>query len=198
MPCLHKIPRETRFPVSFCLVPVLFVPVLTLCCVLMKRLTKWDEVNIQKMHARTQSKCMPRGKLVLLQVKALTSLEVARQRQANRAQLQLGLPAQYQGPFPRPAPTAGQLQPSRLPHAPYPGQWAGQMQQKGLLGPKPAGDALGRRLGSIQEKLPTRVEADPAQKARAKLHAIRNELGEVHSVFQCSMSFPVLRILLQP
>ena len=115
----------------------------------------------------------------LLQVKGLSSLEVARRRQANRAQLHLGLSAQSQGPFPRPSQNAGQLQPSRLPQAPHPEQQAGQIRHAGLLGRKPAGDVVGSRLRSIQEKPPSHLQADPAQQARAKLEAIRNELGEI-------------------
>lgn len=123
------------------------------------------------------------GKIFVLQVKALTSLEVARQRQANRAQLHLDPSAQPQGPFPFPAQTSGQLQGgSRLPQAPYPGQWAaGQVQQGGLSNSKLSGSALGKRLGSISEKAPALVRPGRAQQARAKLEAIRNELGEAQT-----------------
>lgn len=115
-----------------------------------------------------------------LQVKGLTSLEVARQRQANRAQLHLGLPAQPQGPLPYPAHmAAGQLQPSRLPQAPHPELRTGQGWHEGLSGVQPAGSVPGKRLGSISETPPRQLQGAPAQQARAKLEAIRNELGEI-------------------
>ena len=125
---------------------------------------------------------------LFLQVKGLTSLEVARQRQASRAQLHLGLPAQPQGPLPHSAHMAvGQLQPSRLPQAPHSEHRIGQDRHEGLLGVQPAVNALGKRLGSISETPQGQLQGAPGQQARAKLEAIRNELGEFHSeVNHCS------------
>jgi len=89
--------------------------------------------------------------LLLLQVKALSSLEVARQRQSNRAQLHLG----------------------QKPLAP------GPLQRAGLLCPRPAGPLqVPGRLQQPSEPLGSAVQqTDPAQQARAKLEAIRKELG---------------------
>ena len=117
--------------------------------------------------------------LLLFQVKGLSSLEVARQRQANRAQLHLGLSAQSQGPLPHPTlMAAGHLQPSGLPQVPHPEHRIGQDQHEGLLGALPAGNVPGKRLGSILETPPGQLQGAPGQQARAKLEAIRNELGE--------------------
>ena len=95
-----------------------------------------------------------------LQVKALTSLEVARQRQANRAQLHVGLPAQSQGPFSR--------------------QPAGQVQARGQL--QAAGQSQPFKLPRVASRF------DPAQQARAKLDAIRNELGKLQPCYQLAAS----------
>ena len=134
-------------------------------------------------------------------MKALTSLEVARQCQANRAQLHLGIAATSQGQTPCPPQTAaGQLQPSRLPQAPHLERQAGQVRQGGLLGAQPAGDFLGRRLGSISEKPPVQLQGAPAQQARAKLEAIRSELGmkpqDSELLIRCLVVPPVSNSLL--
>ncbi|KAL0038988.1 hypothetical protein WJX77_004310 [Trebouxia sp. C0004] len=99
------------------------------------------------------------------QVKALSSLEVARQRQSNRAQLHLGQQPLVPGPLQR----AGLLCPKP----------AGPLQAAGLLCPKQAGplQASGRMEQPSEPLGSALQQADPAQQARAKLEAIRRELG---------------------
>ena len=121
-----------------------------------------------------------------MQVNGLTSLEVVRQRQAKRAQQHFGLPAQSQGALSHQPQAAGLIQPSRFPQAPSRIQKVAQNQATGHQQPDLGGTASVLAEGTmvegpraVQEPGQPQQRLDPAQQARAKLEAIRNELGEV-------------------
>ncbi len=132
---------------------------------------------VPKAHSGTESWSLVSLPIVAcMQVKALTSLEVARQRQSNRAQLHLGQQPQGQAP--------SQQQSSGLLRGPEPFQRPGLLHNLGQSKPVGLPQVPGQQKQSSEGTAQGEV-AGPAQLARAKLEAIRNELGNHQSVCRC-------------